>query len=377
MEGYTNVAALAPMLEALAERCHQAAAMNWLEYFLQAPSVLPKMPYLVLVVRAGVLAERLRAEDVHAAVLMFEYRVLGLRTGVFSTEDASGFRTVIAPKEDRARVAAMAMEALVERGAQIALITYESKAMAAVRPSFRVEGLQWAQRRRSLGTSVRLAESLAATLATVGKATRFNLRYYRRRLAKEVPCEFIADARGLLTDSQVQALNRGSLNPDKEHKFMAQYRACWLSGGFLVGLRSLDGQWLSLIGGWRQGGVTVLHWQMNSSGHERLSIGTAMRSYFLEHEIARGSQTLMFYGGTPHSIQNSFVPSEVTDLFVRRKTLKAMALRVVAKLFAAPRWFLSSPNFIARAICRENLQWHDGAVEAVGGVRTGSSVAQD
>jgi hypothetical protein len=273
------------------------------------------------------------------------------------------------------------MEALIEHGAQIALISYDSTGMTETFPSLELEGVwgrvEWAQRRRPMGQAIRLGESLAATLATLGKATRFNLGYYRRRLAQEMPCEFVADVRGLLTDSEVQALNRGSLNPDKLPQLMAQYRACWLPGGFLVGLRTSEGKWLSLIGGWRQGDVSVLHWQMNASGYERLSIGTAMRSYFLEHEIARGSRSLVFYGGTPHSIQNSFIPADVTDLFLRRDTLKATALRGMAKLFAVPRWFLGSPNFIARAICREDLQWYDCRVKTAGGIRAESSVARD
>ena len=52
--------------------------------------------------------------------------------------------------------------------------------------------------------------------------------------------------------------------------------------------------------------MTVLHWQMNAAGYEKLSVGTAMRSYFLEHEVGRGAKKLIYYGGTPHSMGHSF-----------------------------------------------------------------------
>jgi len=357
LSGQRAVTEQSPLLEALAERCGQSGAMNWLEYFVGAPTKLPKLPYLVLVVAADAPDEGLQLGDVFGAVLLFEYQCCGLGTGVFSTDDVSGFRTVIAPEEQRAMVAQAAMDALMEHRMQIALISYQPGSGAAPEPGL-TASLQWAQRTRPVSNTLRLADTFEATLALFGRSTRAKLGYYRRKLMAGLPCEFVNDARGMLNENEMEALNRASLNPDKRAQLLAQYRACRLPGGFLLGLRTLDGRWLSLVGGWRQGDVTVLYWQMNASGYEKLSIVTAMRSYLLEHEIARGACSLVFYGGTRHSIQNAFVAAEVTDLFVRRTTLQAAVLQVVAKLFAAPRWFLGSPNFIARAICHEGLEWH-------------------
>jgi hypothetical protein len=58
--------------------------MNWLSYFLAASSFKGKHPCLVLGVESGMTDFSLRVDGVHAAVLLFEYRVFGIPTGAFS-----------------------------------------------------------------------------------------------------------------------------------------------------------------------------------------------------------------------------------------------------------------------------------------------------
>ena len=55
------------------------------------------------------------AEQLCGAVLLYEYRVAGLATGVFATDDMIGVRTVIAPAEIRAEVAGRAIRSLSGR----------------------------------------------------------------------------------------------------------------------------------------------------------------------------------------------------------------------------------------------------------------------
>ena len=84
---------------------------------------------------------------------------------------------------------------------------------------------------------------------------------------------------------ELEELNRTSLNPIKFSEFRLQYEcACKLPGGFLLGLRNREGKVAEPDWGLATGDVTVLHWQMNAAGYEKRSLGTAMRSYFLEHE---------------------------------------------------------------------------------------------
>jgi hypothetical protein len=359
LSGHATVLAQASLLESLAQRCHQAGAMNWLDHFLNGSDFRGKKPYLVLIVRPGVTASSLTLEGVHAAVLLFEYRLLGIPTGAFSTDDWAGFRTVIAPEAERGAIAAMAADALLEHGAQLALISHGHAANSTSRQSpVPRHDIRWGWRTRPVAMTLALEPTMQATLAKLGKATRFNLGYYRRRLEAAVPCEFIADARGLLQQPELERLNAGSLNPVPLKTFQQQYESsCRLPGGFLLGLRSDSGQWLSLIGGWRQDRVTVLYWQMNTAGYEKLSIGTAMRSYFLEHEVKHGATTLIVYGGTSHSMSNSFLREEVTDLMVKRRSLRSAAVQAVARMVASSRLGMGINSALMQTIGSRDIDW--------------------
>jgi hypothetical protein len=359
LSGHANVLEQASLLEALAERCEQAGAMNWLGYFLAASNFKGKKPYLVLVMKSGAPPSAPRLEDVHAAVLLFEYRVLGMPTGAFSTDDWAGFRTVIAPEAERAAVSAMAADALLAGNAQMVLISYGQPLNLASPcvPAMRRPAI-WVSGKRPVAMTLLLEPTAKATLAKLGKSTRFNLGYYRRRLQAVESCEFVGNACGLLQDQELEALNRASLNPIDPADFRLQYEsACSLPGGFMLGLRNRDGKWLSLIGGWRQGDVTVLHWQMNAAGYEKLSIGTAMRSYFLEHEVSRGAKRLIYYGGTPHSMGNSFEREDVTDLLVRRSSLGSAALHGALRLLASMRSHVGINSLLVQMVGSGQLDW--------------------
>jgi hypothetical protein len=222
----------------------------------------------------------------------------------------------------------------------------------------------WVAGRRPVAMTLRLEPTVKETLARLGKSTRFNLGYYRRRLQAMESCELIGDVDDRLQEHELEELNRTSLNPIDLAEFRLQYEcACKLPGGFLLGLRNREGKWLSLIGGWRQGDVTVLHWQMNAAGYEKLSLGTAMRSYFLEHEVERGAKKLIYYGGTPHSMGNSFEREEVTDLVVRRRSLQSTAMVGTLRLLAAVRSYVGINSLLVQMVGGNRLRWR--AVERV------------
>jgi hypothetical protein len=222
-------------------------------------------------------------------------------------------------------------------------------------------GVRWAWQTRQREMVLPLEPTYKATLAKFGKSTRFNLGYYRRRVEAAVPCEFVADARGLIHEREMEALNAGSLNPTSLSEFRLQYdSSCNLPGGFLVGLRTTQGQWLSLIGGWRQADVTVLCWQMNTAGFERLSLGTAMRSYYLEHEISLGAKTLIIYGGTSHTMVHSFLSEQVTDLIIQRRSWHATVLYIAARLLSSPLSPFQVHSLLMQTLINKKLDWYSG-----------------
>lgn len=329
VRGRRNVLALAPLLQEVARRTGQSGAMHWLEYFLYTPSLAGKPPHLVLRLRSVSDAGALAADNILGAALFFEYRVAGIPTRVFCTDDAVGFRTVIAPREQRAHFAERAAYALLKSGAHVVLATYETAQRGPVTNS---PGALRGYRERRVGRILNVARSYDETLAQMGRLTRRNLRYYRRHLGARLHLEFIADARSLLSFADFEALNDSSLNPVRNRKELRLRwcGSCDVDGGFLAGLRTAEGKWLSLLGGWRQDGTTVLHWQLNSAGYEHDSLGVVIRSFFLEDEVARGTRRLLMFGGTPHTIRYAFEQDSIADLILCRPSLLTAAVRVLS-----------------------------------------------
>jgi hypothetical protein len=217
-----DILALTPLLQRFAAACGQTGAMGWMSYFLSVPDIDRKTPYLVLITNKAAQPNELRLEDLRAAVLLLEYRIAGLSTGVVCTDDSSALRTLIAHPDERASMALVAAQAMIERGAHAQL----GERGCTAQP------LLWAERRRPVARTLRLAETLDATLASLGKSTRFNLRYYRRRLLAAMPCTFVADARGMLSESDLRAVNANCLNPVAFDLLKLQYAsACELRKG--------------------------------------------------------------------------------------------------------------------------------------------------
>jgi hypothetical protein len=348
-------------LEELALRCRQRGGMHCLDSFLAAQSARGRIPVLITHSSDG--------ENFDWATLVYELTLLGLRTGIYLTDEISGHRTVIAPQETRASAASKTAAALLTEGAHAILITCLSQSTDAdftLQPQ--VCSCRWAIRRRKVARTLKVRDgSYEATLKSLGKATRFNMGYYRRKLAREISTKFVSDARGMLSISEIDLLNKASLNPVAPELARLQYaQACTARGGFLVGLRDDDGSWLGLVGGWRQAETTVLLWQMNRAGLERNSMGIVMRGYFLEHEIAKGAQEVTFHGGSPNSIEHSFIQENVTDLMAFRNSWQSKFLAALASFFGRSHWWKNVPSFTAMSFGDPKLNWHQEAAGSDG-----------
>lgn len=194
LRGRAEVLAKWGMLVELSHRTGQTGAMDSLDYFLSTPAVLRKTPYLMLVgLRAGVKAEEATADDVAGALLLYEYRFARLGVKVFATDDKSGRRTVIAPPEIRTRVAELACRTLIAKGAVTILITLEGDEEARREgPEIPGQPECWiATRARATPGYLPLGRTLDQTLAAMGRHTRRNLRYYRRRLETDLGASFV------------------------------------------------------------------------------------------------------------------------------------------------------------------------------------------
>src|ERR1700760_2346184 len=106
VRGCDSILRLQRVLAELSVICGQPGVMDDVGYFLSKPGTLRRVPHLMLFSKAPVLdLERLTAEDLVGAVLLYRYMVLGCGIGMFSTNDRSGRGTLVAPSAMRSTMA--------------------------------------------------------------------------------------------------------------------------------------------------------------------------------------------------------------------------------------------------------------------------------
>ncbi len=346
------------LLNELANRSGQHGVVRDLAYFLHKPGILKRTPVLILVVRDDrKQVDVLTHDDLIGAVLLFEYRVAGIHTGMFTSNDRSGRGSLIAPPHLRSAVATCAAEHLLQAGAHVLMFSFREEHQAALAPGWpatRSSKAVWAIRRRQVHDYLPLQPTYDETLAHIGHRTRRDLRYYRRRAEKELGCTFHPAVR--ISTEDLLAFNRDCMYavPDK----VAAWRHDALrdvSDPLLMGLRDGQGRWLSLLGARRFNDSSEVLWQMNRDGMSKHSLSLVMRSYFIEHEIAHGAVRLYFEGGIQHPICNSFALGTITDLAAMRSTPVARLARKLGKRL------IYKDNQLAEMLFDPNVKWADPA----------------
>ncbi len=318
--------------------------MDDLSYFLSKPGLLKRVPCLFLIVnRQNLRLEELRVDDLIGALFLYEYSVLGCGIRAFATNDRSGRGTMLALPEQRLKVASMASRVLMDRGAHIVMLSFRSAGEEACKedmqglnllPSSRI-GADWAWRERDIAAYLPLEDSYEETLATLGRKTRINMRYYRRRAEAQLGCRFISEV--MLKPDDYLQFNRKCMYRVSDRVALWRLKTMQdLLDPVLMGMKDGDGQWLALLGGRRYKDRMEILWQMNLDGLPTHSLSTVMRSYCMEHEIAGGMKRLYIEGGTAHSVHHSFVREELVDLVAVRRSPVAWVMKKVAKRRVSP-----------------------------------------
>ncbi len=363
VKGKESILRLHAVLVELSARCEQTGAMDHIALFLDSTMNEKKTPWLVLATRqagrdqAGRDPFAFRAEEILGAAVVYEYELFGRGSGVFVTDDGSGSRTVIAAPADRSAVTIKVCEHLMRRGAQAALLSYKEEVHPETQDSEIArlvlrDGMLWGSQVRDMSTYLSIQPSFDDTLAQLGKHTRRNLRYYRRRTEIELGCHFVADVRAAMSKVEFCDLNRVSTHPVQDRAMTRRYDdLSRFEDSFCVGIRAEDGRWLSLMGGRRHHGWTEVDWQLNRAGMERLSLGTAMRSYFLENEVALGTERLYFEGGTPHTMRHLLLTEKAVDIIALRRSWQMRLIRAFVQLN------LIKKNFLTQTLTDRSIYW--------------------
>jgi hypothetical protein len=339
------------MLVELCVGCDQHGAMDHLEYFLSRPKFINKVPCLILFCSSCPPAS---AEEIDGAILLYEYQVAGVGCKVFAADYHGGDRTVIAPRQFRAQVASLGCSALLAKGALAVQVTYQTELPSSEGPFLHdAKGSsRWrrASSARAMHGYVPLEDTYDATLAKFGKHTRRNLRAARRHAEANLGYTFVAEP--VMSKEEFMALNRVSTYPVSDELAAWRHDAMKLIPGCLfLGIRSRDGEWLSVIGGRRHQNGTFVEWQMNRADMTKFSLGTLMRSHLLEYEVQRGSKRLYLVGGTSHSMKFAFGTEHFVDLVALRRALPAFLLR----RFARP--LMLEETFLVQTLADPKLKW--------------------
>jgi hypothetical protein len=344
VRGSERILAMREMLIAFSELCGQPGTMDDLSYFLSKPGLLTRIPCLFLVVkRANLKLEELVVGDLLGAVFLYEFSVMGCGIRAFATNDRSGRGTMLALPEQRLKVASIASRVLLDRGAHIVMLSFRAAGEEAEKedilglgivPSSRITA-DWAWRERQIAAYLPLENGYEATLATLGRKTRVNMRYYRRRAEAQLGCRFIPEV--MLTPEDFVQFNRECMYRVSDRVALWRLKTMQdLREPVLMGMKDSDGRWLALLGGRRYRDRTEVLWQVNRDGYSTHSLSSVMRSHCIEHEIERGMKRLYFEGGTAHSISHAFVREELVDLVAVRRSPVAWVMKKVARRRVSP-----------------------------------------
>jgi hypothetical protein len=285
---------------------------------------------VLLLIRRGGEPEQ---DNLAAAILLFEYKMAGIPLGLYTSNDRSGRRTVVAASGERLDMAVRGVEHLLRHGANVVMLTLRSAVIPeAVCDALtrKTSGVSWLCRQREVPDYLELRPTYDATLATIGKRTRTHMRYYRRRAESEFGCTF--DPQLKTSERELIAFNWQCMYPVPQQVVAWRLRALrQFERPTLMALRDSDGHLLSVLGGRRFGRDSDVLWQMNRTGMERHSLSLVMRTYFIEQEISCGTQRVYFDGGSSNSLLHSFARGVVTEFGALRHTPVSFIVRKIAR----------------------------------------------
>ena len=355
VSGREAVLRILPRLRILADVCGQPELASSLEHFLDRRYVGSKSPHLLLFTPSD--QPQHVSTTIAGAVLVYQYRFLGMPLRIFLTEDVHGERNVLAPSAMRSSFALRAATYLMQhRKAHVAIVSVRDGAFLPSPPGNGARpGQRWAISQRTGQRYLLLGSTYEETLATLGPDTRRNFRRSLRKAQLDLGCVFVPRAE--ISLPQFLALDAVCDYPVTVDIANWRFRTAHAAGAVIAGLRAADGTWLSLVGGRRLHGTFAIDWQMNRTSFRAYSPSTVMRACLIQQEHELGTRQLLFEGGTPHAMSASLRKDSVTDLIAVSGSLpfRLMQRHVAHRL---PTY-----NFL-RQTMQQRLDWHTGMTTA-------------
>lgn len=296
-------------------------------------------------------------------------RIIGLvyakerKVGPFGTgiiySDGSLVPCVIADRVDRERVLHTAIRFLFScrgvRGLRI-LLPANGIQLQAFRQALSSLPLDVSDAKNEYHSRLPLPSTYEDFMERLGSKTRRNFRYYRRRFEaagnhyiETLPWEEFNYAASQLTNK--------SLIPVNPHTAKRALRMVATARQPLrAGLRSANGEWLGVLGGWYESQTATVIMQLNSdSEHPRESLSVVLRGYVIESLIAKKIQQVLFWAGASDPLRRytSFVPT--VAMYLDARTITWRAFRYVVARTAARYTKLKAASWITPPTARAAL----------------------
>lgn len=245
-----------------------------------------------------------QGERIAGLVYFKEPLVAGIRTRIAFGDDSLGC-LVVARTEETESVIRCALKALLKHMIAIRLLVRSDRLPLLHGVEEKATFRTYRAKRHA---HLELGRTYDEFLSKLGPRTRRNFRYYRRK-SELTGHEFVPE---LAFPDFCEAAERlfpkaayAEIEPDLK-KSLAMVES--MPSRIIVGLRTNDGEWISLAGGWRVGNRAILNMQLNEQTRIRESISLVLRSYLIEMLIELGCRELVFWAGSsaPLSCYSTF-----------------------------------------------------------------------
>lgn len=170
-------------------------------------------------------------------------------------------------------------------------------------------------------------------LARLSSKTRRNFRYYRNR-SENAGHAFVER---LELDEFTRAAwileGEGTTGGDAEGLERALKMFAAAKEPLLVGLRSADGELLSVVGGWYEENRAVIFMQLNSDKkHAKYSLSLVMRAHLIERLIEQEYGAILWWAGVGEPLNHYSTPVPSMWLYADRPSLSWRSARCLVDL---------------------------------------------
>ncbi len=165
-------------------------------------------------------------------------------------------------------------------------------------------------------------------LRSLGRHTRRNLRYYRRRFetAGNSYVENLSPDEYKIISQELRGKSRIPTQSNILERSIDLLKAA--ERPLLAGLHAADGRWLSVITGWREENRVAFFSQLNRDiDHPHDSLSMVLRGYVFESLITAGVHTLDFWWGTAGPLVRYAKPFPTVNVHFESRTPQWRILR--------------------------------------------------